>query len=579
MTKVFKYLPGFILVALLGVSAARGQSLPPRIFFTDLTSGPNTGGENNNGTILTIYGKNFGAAQGTSTVTVGGGAVAAYLQWGVPAPGEMGTQKIAVAIGSAAATGNVVVTVGGVASNGVPFTVRTGNIFCVSTTGNDSNAGTFPSSCWATIVKAKDTIAAGDIAYIENGVSQTTQDNDNATVDIRSGSGTAAAPKALVGYPGATVTVGSNSVEMGFRTVDSDSTAYWVIANISNATAATSAFELDNSTAFRVVGLNITCPNGDASAASFISDGGTGSGTKVLGNYIHNTGNTCVSSCHTYHALYFSTNNVSWEAAWNTIVPDPSKTGVAGCKGIEVYSTGGADQYDIHIHDNIIHDVICDGIDLNTVNPDGANTMGGQGSVEAYNNVVYRVGTGPDPQSASDYGCMEVGATAAHTNPIQIYNNSFYDCGSRGNADSGMISYSGDGAAKINLRNNIFNAIVAGSFTEPYFTANSSPACSNSSGGNNVWFGAGAPPCGTLFTANVTGDPLFIDPVSTRNFRLQSTSPAINAGTTISTLFTDLDGVSRPQGTAYDMGAYEFVSGTVAVRPNPPTNLTVVSIQ
>ena len=194
---------------------------------------------------------------------------------------------------------------------------------------------------------------------------------------------------------------------------------------------------------------------------------------------------------------------------------------MAGCKGIEVYSTGGADQYDIHIHDNIIHDVICDGIDLNTVNPDGANTMGGQGSVETYNNVVYHVGTGPDPQGASDYGCMEVGATVAHTNAIQIYNNTFYDCGSRGNTDSGMISYH-DSNIKINLRNNIFHPIVAGSFTEPYFTANSSPACSNSSGSNNVWFGAGAPPCGTLFTANVTSDPLFIDPVTTRNFRYKA---------------------------------------------------------
>jgi hypothetical protein len=39
----------------------------PHIFYTDLLSGPNTGGENNNGTILTISGKRFGASQGTST--------------------------------------------------------------------------------------------------------------------------------------------------------------------------------------------------------------------------------------------------------------------------------------------------------------------------------------------------------------------------------------------------------------------------------------------------------------------------------------------------------------------------------
>jgi hypothetical protein len=84
------------------------------------------------------------------------------------------------------------------------------------------------------------------------------------------------------------------------------------------------------------------------------------------------------------------------------------------------------------------------------------------------------------------------------------------------------------------------------------------------------------PPCGSLFTSNVNSGALYIDPVIARNFHLQSASPAINAGLTISTLLTDLDGVSRPQGPAYDIGAYEFVNGTVTVRPNPPTNLKAV---
>ncbi len=569
MNKVSKYLPIFTLAAVLGAPAMKAQSLPPRIFFTDLTSGPNTGGENNNGTILTIYGKNFGATQGTSTVTVGGGAVAAYLQWGVPAPGELGTQKISIAIGAAAKTGSVVVTTSNGASNSVPFTVRSGNVFCVSTTGNDSNTGQFPSSCWATLVKAKNAIAAGDTAYIENGVQQTGTEGDNAALDIRSGSGTAAAPKALVAYPGASVTI-NTSDRMGVRTVDSDNTSHWVIANISNATAHDAAFELDNTSDFRIVGNTMSCPNGDASTACFQDI--AGSNIRVLGNYIHNTGNTCSSSCHTYHAFYFTTNGVSWEAGWNTIVPDPGHTGIAGCKGIEVYSTGGSDQYDIHIHDNIIHDVICNGIDLNTVNPDGPNTMGGQGSVEVYNNIVYRAGTGPDPNSTSSYTCIEMGATSVRTNPIEVYNNSFYDCGSRNDSDSGMFEYH-DANIKTRFRNNIIQAIGV----EPYFSSGSGSApCSNSTGSNNVWFGAGVPPCGSLFTSNVNSDPLYVDPVTARNFHLQSASPAINAGLTISTLLTDLDGVSRPQGPAYDIGAYEFVNGTVTVRPNPPTNLKAV---
>jgi len=56
-------------------------------------------------------------------------------------------------------------------SNGLLFTVRAGNIFFVATTGNDANTGSLGSP-WKTIPHAKNTIAAGDITYIENGVSK-----------------------------------------------------------------------------------------------------------------------------------------------------------------------------------------------------------------------------------------------------------------------------------------------------------------------------------------------------------------------------------------------------------------------
>src|SRR5260221_5086746 len=46
------------------------QSPAPRLFFSDLDSGPNSGGENNNGAYVTLYGANLGA---NPTVTVGGG--------------------------------------------------------------------------------------------------------------------------------------------------------------------------------------------------------------------------------------------------------------------------------------------------------------------------------------------------------------------------------------------------------------------------------------------------------------------------------------------------------------------------
>jgi hypothetical protein len=42
------------------------------------------------------------------------------------------------------------------------------------------------------------------------------------------------------------------------------------------------------------------------------------------------------------------------------------------------------------------------------------------------------------------------------------------------------------------------------------------------------------------------------------DFRLQSTSPAINAGEAISSVAYDWDGNSRPVGGAWDIGAFEY---------------------
>ena len=57
---------------------------------------------------------------------------------------------------------------------------------------------------------------------------------------------------------------------------------------------------------------------------------------------------------------------------------------------------------------------------------------------------------------------------------------------------------------------------------------------------------------------NVEGDPKFVDP-GNHDYHLQAGSPAVNAGKTIPTVIDDLDGVTRPQGAAYDIGAYEAV--------------------
>ncbi len=62
------------------------------------------------------------------------------------------------------------------------------------------------------------------------------------------------------------------------------------------------------------------------------------------------------------------------------------------------------------------------------------------------------------------------------------------------------------------------------------------------------WRGKGA--------GDITGDPLFVNP-GQNDFHLKPGSPAINAGAKISLVTQDFSGAPRPQGAAYDIGAYE----------------------
>jgi hypothetical protein len=61
-------------------------------------------------------------------------------------------------------------------------------------------------------------------------------------------------------------------------------------------------------------------------------------------------------------------------------------------------------------------------------------------------------------------------------------------------------------------------------------------------------------------TGTITADPQFVSYAAsgtTGNYRLKSTSPAANKGTSSYAPATDIDGVARPRGGAFDIGAYE----------------------
>jgi hypothetical protein len=206
-----------------------------------------------------------------------------------------------------------------------------------------------------------------------------------------------------------------------------------------------------------------------------------------------------------------------------------------------------------------MHDIRCDGINFATVDPS-------KGTVEAYNNVIYNVGTGPDfPEGEANYTCIyaaDSGANGYGSGAIEVYNNTLYNCGS-GNERYGAVvkAESNTNNMFMRLRNNIMKQ----DNNRSYLSGSATPG-THISGSNNIWHGNGVGPSAT--SANINADPKFVN-LSGRDFHLQNTSPAIDAGISVS-LTVDRDGVRR-SGTI-DIGAYEYNNG-LASPPSSPCDL------
>lgn len=535
--------PGRILLFLSSVACVAAQ---PRIFFSDLVSGPNTGGQNNQGVFVTIYGARFGATRGGSSVTVGGNAVANYPVWT--------DKKVTFQLGSAAATGEIKLNTSEGTSNGVPFTVRAGNIYFVSPSGSDTAAGSFDAP-WRTAQKAVNTIAAGDTIYLMNGLVETRPGTSDGSVGLNRNFGAAGRHKALIGYPAAVATIGSvgtgpctstgciEGLKVGYAG------ANWTIANL--RLLGNDYGIVVRGDDYRIVGNELTCPHGNGATACL--DGSQATNVKVFGNNVHDVGFDRSSAL--YHGIYFSTDSNLIEMGWNSL------TNVKGCRGIQIHSSrldasSGLNQYGIDIHDNFIKDTQCDAIVLATIDPS-------KGPIRIYNNVIVNGGRGPiTVEGGGNYSCIYV---AGYTNNgpqgsgvVDIFNNTMVNCGSARVLGHGGVTYARrQTTIDVQLRNNIIRQETG----VPYFINYDSTI--GLQGANNILFGNGAPPANPLITGTINQDPRLL---SANDYHLQSGSPAIGAGVANS-LATDYDG--RFRTSPPDIGAYQFAAGVSA--PPPPT--------
>jgi hypothetical protein len=191
--------------------------------------------------------------------------------------------------------------------------------------------------------------------------------------------------------------------------------------------------------------------------------------------------------------------------------------------------------YDIEIYRNRVHDISNnDGFAINS------EEAGLLEDIRVYNNIAYNNGL-----SGLVFG--DAGDAATHpVSNVTIINNTFYNNGS--NIWGGGISVENSDISNLVIRNNICSQ-------NRWFQINVEAPVQNLTIDHNLVDGTKGDDenDGTDF---VEGAPLFVS-AGGGDFHVQAGSPAIDAGSSDDAPNDDFDGMPRPQGGGYDIGAFE----------------------
>ncbi len=565
-TMNFFYTLLFVLIPSIAISAT------PRLYFSDLTNGPSTGNTDGHGggAIVTIWGSNLGSSQGTSTLTIGGQPPAHIYYWknadgALPGgPADLYThhkmQEIAFSIPSSLPNGDyeIQVIVNGASSNTLPFTVASGKVYFLSPSGDDTTGDGSWSKPWRTFNNVlsggtSSKLSAGDVVY-SVGV--------GSTSGIRVGgkgtlSGAEGASISVSAYPGTSVSItgeGGDGAVVDNWWPSNNHNAY---VNFSKISVTAYGNDPDYPNGFRVipygriVGVEITGPHVYGGYGGAIVGGnGVPQGGKYLGLYIHDYGydngwkynpnpnswtsppydgiagidcTNCTSADRFQHLFYVSCRGDAgvhcegYEIGWCNLVNNHI------LHGLHIYDMSPSSGWKgtISIHDNYTENLLGGAVDI-------ATTSDSIAAVELYNNVIVNT-NGPA------YRIFEAG-----TQGIKMYNNSVYNQTTSGTIPSDAV---------------YFNNIMFDTQGVTYF---SGTPISHS---NNLFYsskGVSAPAWFANEAGGVSLNPLFVDPTK-GDLSLSSNSPAVDNGASVPLVNHGFEGNARPQGLAYDIGAYELV--------------------
>lgn len=437
--------------------------------------------------------------------------------------------------------------------------------YYVSPNGNDDNDGLTTATSFLTIERSTYTVAPGDTVFIRNGVY--TKTYPESLIAYLTVSGTENNPITFKNYSGETPILQMNSTNWaGFAINGCDYIiidGLTIIGNNDNITLAYAQEQQLN------IGNPATSGNGIAINTEYNNE---------TNKPHHNIVRNCtISKCggggiYTYNADYTTIeNNTIFECGWYAPY---------GNSGISLYQCWNSDSFNgiknfitsntCYRNENYIPffvaGTITDGNGI--IIDDGRNTQNNS-TLGIYNGITYVANNLVFDNGARGIHCYE------SDNVIIVNNTSYHNCQSSSTQEGELTAFD---ATNISYFNNIVSPSgnIPPIFAYAQSTSNITSQHNLITNNNNL-----SSPVGTN---NIVGNANFILPSSNpiiANFHIQSSSLAINVGTTTNAPLFDKDGNVRLSDGFIDIGCYEFqvplsinyIENTkTKVYPNPVSN-------
>jgi len=374
--------------------------------------------------------------------------------------------------------------------------------YYVATDGSDANPCTQSNPC-RTIARGSSMLSAGDTLYIRGGTYTESLDHGWQGFYWRNGTSWGSMTR-YANYPNETVVIRPSDLDA--YTMRFENTTQYVEVNglVIDAVNAYSGIKVDAYSGLEAKDIRIA--NSEIKNSPMHGILGGGSSCEFLNNDIHD------------NAQYGFYSGASYDGSGSLYA------------GNRIHDNGG---YAMHMFNE------GGGVDNNVIR----------------NNVMYKNGSGYffDIFNKRDWRTPPAVIISKGRNN-SVYNNLIY------NNHAGMfVTY---GA----VDSQIFNNTIYGNETYGLDINAAYSGSLNAQVINNIVYGNGASQLtndasNTTLQNNLTDqDPRFVNPAAS-DFHLQPGSPAIDAGASLTEIPTDVDGISRPQGSAYDIGAYEYRSG------------------